>query len=182
MVWRGRFQFGTHHSIELSLHLWFVLTLLTVTWLLAAACFPWLFPGWSVGSYWLVAVAVALTDSLAGLLHELGHAAVAMARGKRVYRITLYGLAAAVRRSSGLPNKPRDQLAIAIAGPLSHLLVASALYAAWGVLPHDNEPLRVATGLPAMSNFVVGVLNLLPLSPLDGSRAARALVGLIFRV
>jgi Zn-dependent protease len=50
------------------------------------------------------------------------------------------------------------------------------------VLPHDNEPLRVATGLPAISNFAVGVLNLLPVSPLDGSRAARALVGVIFRV
>jgi Zn-dependent protease len=182
MVWRGRFQFGARHSIELSLHLWFVLTLVTVTWLLGAAFFPWLFPGWSVGAYWLVAAAVALTDGLAGLLHELGHAAVAMARGKRVCRITLYGLAAAVRRSSGTPNKPRDQLAIAIAGPLSHLLVASVLYAAWGVLPHDNEPLRVATGLPAISNFAVGVFNLLPVSPLDGSRAARALVGVIFRV
>jgi Zn-dependent protease len=182
MVWRGRFQFGDSHSIELGLHLWFVLTLLAVIWLLGAACFPLLFPGWPVGSYWLVAVAVALTDSMAGLLHELGHAAVAMARGKRVCRITLYGLAAAVRRSSGTPSKPRDQLAIAIAGPLSHLLVASALYAAWGVLPHVNEPLRVATGLPAISNFAVGVLNLLPVSPLDGSRAARALVGVIFRV
>jgi Zn-dependent protease len=182
MVWRGRFLFGAAHSIELSLHLWFVLTVLAVTWLLAAACFPWLFPGWSVGSYWLVAAAVALTDALAGLLHELGHAAVAMARGKRVYRITLYGLAAVVRRSSGPLNRPRDQLASAMAGPISHLLVASALYAAWGVLPLDNEPLRVATGLPAISNFAVGVLNLLPVSPLDGSRAARALVGVIFRV
>jgi Zn-dependent protease len=181
VVWRGSFRLAGSPSIEVSMHLWFVLTLLTVTWLLGAACFPWLFPGWPVGSYWLVATSVALTDGLAGLLHELAHAAVAVARGKRVYRITLYGLAAAARRSSGTP-KPRDQVAIAIAGPLGHLLVASALYAVWGVLPVDNEPLRVATGFPAISNFTVGLFNLLPVSPLDGGRAARALIAGIFRV
>jgi Zn-dependent protease len=73
-------------------------------------------------------------------------------------------------------------LAIAIAGPLSHLLVASLLWAAWSFLPDDNLPWRVATGFPAFSNFSVGVLNLLPVSPLDGGRAARALIAAVFRV
>jgi Zn-dependent protease len=181
VLWRGRFGLGTDHSIELSLHLSFVLTLVIVTWLLALALFPRFFPGWTPVSYWLVAVSVALTDSLVGLLHELGHAAAALGKGRRVYRISLYGLAAAAKRSSGL-MKPRDQLAIAMAGPISHLLIASALWAAWNMLPDDNLPLRVATGFPAFSNFIGGLLNLVPISPLDGGRAARALIAGIFRV
>src|SRR5205085_6117133 len=124
-------------------------TVVVVTWVLAQAFFPRLFPGWPAQSYWLVAFAVAATDGLAGLLHELGHAIVALARGRRVYRITLYGLAAAARRSSG-PARPRDQFAIALAGPVSHLLVASVLLCAWTFLPIDNEPLRVAAGFPAV--------------------------------
>jgi Zn-dependent protease len=181
VLWRGWFHLGSSHKIELSLHLFFVLTVVVVTSVLAFAFFPHVFPGWPTHSYWLVAIAVAATDSLAGLLHELGHAIVALARGRRVYRITLYGLAAAARRSSG-PARPRDQVAIALAGPLSHLLVASALLFTWTVLPHDNEPLRVAAGFPALSNFTVGLLNLLPVSPLDGGRAAKALIAAILRV
>lgn len=181
MVWQGRFGFGSGHKIELSVHLSFVLTLVIVWWLLALALFPLFYPGWHPASYWLVAAAVALTDSLAGLVHELGHAIVALAKGRPVYRITLYGLAAAARRSGG-PTRPRDQVAIAVAGPLSHLLIASMLYTGWNMLPDDNLPLRVAMGLPAISNFTIGVLNLVPVSPLDGGRAARALVAVIFHV
>jgi Zn-dependent protease len=98
-----------------------------------------------------------------------------------VYRITLYGLAAAARRSGG-PTKPRDQFAIALAGPVSHLLVASALLCTWTLIPTDNEPMRVAAGFPAASNFAAGLFNLLPVSPLDGGRVARALIAGIFRV
>jgi Zn-dependent protease len=129
----------------------------------------------------LVASSVALTDSIAALAHELGHAAVAMARGRRVYRITLYGLAAAARRSSGAA-RPRDQFSIALAGPVSHLVVACALLCTWQLLPIDNEPLRVAAGFPAVSNFVAGLLNLVPISPLDGGRVARAVIAGVFRV
>ncbi len=181
VLWRGRFGLGTGRRIELNLHLCFVLTLVTVTWLLALAFFPRFFPGWQPTAYWFVAIAVALFDSMAGLLHELGHAIVALAKGRRVYRITLYGLAAAARRSGG-PSRPREQVAISVAGPLSHLLIASLLFTAWNALPSDNEPLRVAAGFPAFSNLTVGVLNLVPVSPLDGGRAARALIAALFRV
>lgn len=181
VLWRGQVRLGRCHTLELSLHLFFLLTLLSVTWLLALALFPRFFPGWQPASYWLVAATIAITDGVAGLLHELGHAVVALAKGRPVYRITLYGIAAAARRSGG-PGRPRDQLAIAIVGPLSHLLIASLLYTAWNMLPDDNLPWRVATGFPAFSNFAAGLLNLVPVSPLDGNRAARALIAGLFRL
>lgn len=181
LVWSAWIRVGNDHQIELNLHLSFGLTLVLLTWLLAQACLPRLFPGWAPASYWLVAAAAAALDGLAGLLHELGHAGMAMARGTRVSRITLYGLSAAVRRSSG-STRSSDQVLIAMAGPVSHLLLAAALWAAWNALPPDNEPLRVAAGLPAVSNFVAGVFNLLPVSVLDGGRAARALTAVLVRV
>jgi Zn-dependent protease len=180
VVWRGGFHLGKSQEIELSLHLFFVLTVLIVTLLLGQLFFPRFFPGWTTVVYWLVAISVTLTDSLAGLLHELGHAVVALARGRRVYCITLYGLAAASRRSSG-SAKTRDTVAIALAGPISHMLIASALLFVWTLLPPENEPLRVAAGFPALSNFIVGMLNLLPILPLDGGRVVGALLAPVVR-
>jgi Zn-dependent protease len=180
-LWRGRIRLHATSYVLLDLHLGWLLTLVVITWLLAQALLPRLFPSWVPFAYWIVAGAVALTDCLAGLLHELGHALVALAKGRRVYCITLYGLAASVRRSNRM-LRPRDQVAIAVAGPISHLLVGSLLLTTWQLLPVDNEPLRVAAAFPAVSNLVAGAFNLLPLQPLDGGRAARALVTAVFRV
>lgn len=181
ILWRGRVWLGGNHRTELNLHIGFVPTLLFITGLLAAFLLPRLFPGWQPVLYWVVASSVALTDSFAGFVHELGHAVVAVMRGRRVERITLYGLAAAARRTGGTA-KPRDQFAIALAGPVSHLVVACALLCTWTLMPIDNEPLRVAAGFPAVSNFAAGLFNLLPVSPLDGGRVARAAIAAIFRV
>ena len=181
VLWHGRLRLGLSQPIELTLHLGFLLTLLTITWLLAMALFPYLFPGWHPILYWVVASGVAVIDSMAGLAHELGHAIVAVARGRRVYHISLHGLVAAARRSAG-PARPRDQFAIALAGPVSHLLVACMLLCAWRLLPIENEQLRVAMGFPAISNFAAGLLNLLPVSPLDGGRVARAVIAWVFHL
>jgi Zn-dependent protease len=40
----------------------------------------------------------------------------------------------------------------------------------------------VAAGFPAVSNLAVGLLNLMPVLPLDGGRAARALLAVVLRV
>ncbi len=176
LVWRGRLRLSRAHTVEVELHLAWLLTMCTIAWLLAQALLPRLFPSWLPAAYWAVALSVAITDSAAGLIHELGHALAAVGKGRRVYRITLYGLAASMCRSSG-HLRPRDQAAIAVAGPLSHLLIGALLWTVWQMLPGDNEPLRAAAGLPAVSNLIVGVLNLLPVQPLDGGRAARAMVG-----
>ncbi len=175
VVCRTWLNLGGSRRIELSLHVLFLLTMAVVTWLLAVGLFPRLYPGWQPGLYWLVACGVGVIDCVAALAHELGHAVVAIARGRRVYRITLYGLAATARRSPG-PARPRDQFAIALAGPLSHLVVACALLCAWRFLPVDNEPLRVVMGFPAISNFLAGVFNLVPVLPRDGGRVLRAVL------
>ena len=167
-VWRRGVCVAHGQRIELAVHLGCVVTLLGVASLLAQLALPSVFPGWDITAYWMVAAWIALADSAAGLLHELGHAVVALAHGRQVYGITLYGLAAAGRRSAG--RGPREQLLIALAGPLSHLLLAALFFGLWRLAPADNLPLRVAAAFPAVSNSLLSLLNLLPLRPLDGRR------------
>jgi Zn-dependent protease len=176
-LWRRRLWLAPGHQVELAAHLGWLVTPLVVTCLLAQVVLPALFGGWPTSAYWLVAAWVALADSVAGLLHELGHAVVTLARGGQVYRITLYGVAAAGRRSSG--RGPYEQLLIALAGPLSHILLAALFWTVWRLMPEDNLPLRVGAAFPAVSNTLLGILNLLPLQPLDGRRVLGAALRLV---
>jgi Zn-dependent protease len=171
-LWRRRLWLGPGHRVELAVHVGWVVTPLLLTCVLAQLALPALFPGWEVGAYWLVAAWVAVADTLAGLLHELGHAMVTLAHGGQVYRITLYGVAAAGRRSTG--RGQYAQLLIALAGPMSHVVLAALFWAVWRLAPEDNLPFRVAAALPAVSNALLGILNLLPLRPLDGRRVLAA--------
>jgi Zn-dependent protease len=171
-LWLWPLWLGPGQRVELAAHLGSLITPLLVACLLAQLALPRLFPGWPVGAYWLVGAWVALVDSLAGLLHELGHAVVTLAQGGQVYRITLYGFAAAGRRSTG--RGPYAQLLIALAGPMSHLVLAALFWGVWRLAPEANQPLRVAVAFPAVTNTVLGILNLLPLRPLDGRRALAA--------
>jgi Zn-dependent protease len=177
-LWRRGLLLAAGRRIELAVHLGWLVTVLAITWLLAQLALPIAFPGWDATAYWWVAAWIALADSLAGLLHELGHAAASLAQGGRVYRITLYGLAAAGRRSSS-PQGPREQLWIALAGPLSHIVLAVLFWGVWRLAPEDNLPLRVAAAFPAVSNTLLGILNLLPLRPLDGRRVLASATRLV---
>jgi Zn-dependent protease len=176
-LWRKPLWLAPGHRVELAAHLGSLVTPLVVTCLLAQVALPGLFHGWAIGAYWLVAAWIAVVDSLAGVLHELGHAVTTLAHGGRVYRITLYGFAASGHRSPG--RGPYAQLLIALAGPMSHVVLAALFWAVWRLAPADNLPLRVAAGFPAVSNTALGILNLLPLRPLDGRRVLAAAARII---
>src|SRR4030095_12924990 len=63
---------------------------------------------------------------LSVLLHELGHSLVARALGARILDITLWPLGG-LSRMDGLPERPREELVIALAGPAADaLLLAGA--------------------------------------------------------
>ena len=96
----------------------------------------------------------------AALLHELAHYAVLRLCGVRTARFTLTGLGASLY----VPELHRlsygAELLSAAAGPLMNLLL--------GVL--RSLPGREALPLVAGAQMVLGVLNLLPVRPMDGGR------------
>ena len=98
-------------------------------------------------------------------LHEAGHYAAVRCVGGRVCALRLTAVGAEMKLDSGVQlSYARDAL-LAFAGP------AVSLLAAWlAVLVQAN--------LFAGLNFCLGVLNLLPIRPLDGGRILTDLLSL----
>jgi Zn-dependent protease/predicted transcriptional regulator len=136
-------------------------------------------PEIDVVSGWVIGAATAGAFLLSVLAHEVAHGIVARRRGIDVGPITLYffGGSASFQLES---DRPRDEAAIALAGPLASLvigallvLVALALYV---TREPAVEPALVIALLLAVLNLILGGVNLIPAYPLDGGRVVRAVV------
>src|SRR5687767_538322 len=85
LIWQRAISLGPLGPVELRLHLGWVPAFLFTTWIVATVVLPAFFPGWHASEYWLVALGLAIAETMAGLLHELGHACVALAHGRQVH-------------------------------------------------------------------------------------------------
>ena len=136
-----------------------------------------------------LATVSALLFFLSILLHELGHAVVAIRNGIAIAGIDLW-LFGGVAKMSRTPQSPGVEFRVAVAGPLVTLviailcaglgiLVAGGADDFWNAVAFDAE--GTAGGLVAMLaylpsiNVVLLVFNLIPAFPLDGGRIARAI-------
>jgi Zn-dependent protease len=91
------------------------------------------------------------------VLHELAHAAAALAHGLRIKRIGLSWKGLYIVREAG---SPLVNAQVSLAGPLANL--AFALF--WPLAPHF-----------ALYNLLFGLVNLAPVRDSDGQRALAAL-------
>jgi len=122
------------------------------------------------------------------VLHELGHAMVALRNGIGITSIQLWifgGMARMDRESDG----PATEFKVAIAGPLVTLAIVAVLVAV-GLVVAGGEGFRDAVliesdsgvsgamavvGWLASINLLVLIFNLLPAFPMDGGRIVRAI-------
>ena len=157
------------------------------SWLLAAGLLTvyyaplvrHLIPGTTTGRAYAVTFTFAVLFALCVLAHELGHTSVSLLLGHPVRRVVIF-LLGGVSEITREPQRARDELFVAAAGPLVSLIIGAGCGGAFlAVEPHTTA--SVLLGLLAWSNLIVAVFNLLPGLPLDGGRIVRAAVWAVTR-
>jgi Zn-dependent protease len=128
---------------------------------------------------WIIGAVTAGAFLLSVLTHELAHGIVARRRGLDVGPITLYffGGSASFQLES---DRPRDEAAIALAGPVASLAIGVLLvlgaFAADATGHPAGQAAAVIAYVLAVLNLILGGANLIPAYPLDGGRIVRAAV------
>jgi stage IV sporulation protein FB len=159
---------------EIRIHVTFFLLL---TWFAIAHYREGGWPAAADGLIYILAVFACV------VLHELGHAVAARRYGIRTPRITLLpigGLAELER----MPERPAEEIVVAIAGPLVNVVIAAMLILFLGAqvgsdtMAALDDPDAGLLARIAAVNVVLVLFNLIPAFPMDGGRVLRALLAI----
>ncbi len=166
---------------------WFLVLFLLILWM-SQSYGNLLGESGSASTPFLLAILSAIGFFGSILLHELGHAIVALRNGIGISSIQLW-IFGGMARMDREAESPGTEMKVALAGPAVTLAIVAVLSAV-GVLAAGPHAFRQAalfeaapgvTGVLAMVawlawiNALVLVFNLLPAFPMDGGRVARAI-------
>src|SRR5918993_1462461 len=173
----GSFRIGRAFGIDVKVH-W--------TFFLLLAFFAYLgYQETGSPANALVTSAIIVALFVCVLLHEFGHSLVAQRLGLEVPDITLLPIGG-IARLKRLPDRPIDEVKIAIARPLVNFVLAPLFLGVALSLGTDLsgvsgglvgvDSLGGAFALLALLNLVLAVFNLIPAFPMDGGRVLRGLL------
>lgn len=162
---------GFEVRVDLS---WLVLAVL-ITWSLAVGVFPYYNEGLAPATYWWMGVIGAAGMFISILFHEFCHSLVARRFGLPMRGITLF-IFGGVAEMEDEPPGPKAEFYMAVAGPLSSVVLGAAFYAAALLMEGAAliVPLQGVLAYLAAINWVLAAFNLIPAFPLDGGRVLRA--------
>jgi Zn-dependent protease/CBS domain-containing protein len=169
------FKIGTLGGTEVRVHVTFFILLAFVA-----------LQGMSGGQGMAGALDAVLFVSAAFIcvvLHEFGHAFAARGYGIHTPDITLLPIGG-VARLERMPEKPSQELVVAICGPLVNVVIAAGIGLMLGTGLRVEKDLHFEqSGLfwqkLMLWNLMMVFFNLIPAFPMDGGRVLRALLGLV---
>jgi Zn-dependent protease/predicted transcriptional regulator len=155
---------------------WIIIAIL-IAWSLSKGVFPSYYKNLSAQTYWWMGIIGALGLFLSIIVHEFSHSLVARKYGLPMKGITLF-IFGGVAEMEEEPQSARVEFMMAIAGPLSSIIIALIFYGihAVGKQAGLSEPVNGVVGYLAMINAILAGFNLLPAFPLDGGRVLRSIL------
>lgn len=112
------------------------------------------------------------------VLHEFGHILTARRFGIASPEVTLLPIGG-VADMNRMPDKPYQELLIAVAGPAVNLVIAAAILIYLGAVNigdavHITDPTAGLLPRLAATNVFLAIFNMIPAFPMDGGRVLRA--------
>lgn len=145
---------------------------------LAIGYFPVVLSGRIGVFYWIISALTILFLFGSLLIHEFGHALIAHHFNITVNKITLFISGGSVHMTA-FPSNALAEFWIAAAGPLANIGISILLALLGLVIDYifgTVEILLAPIKLLVATNTAIAIFNLLPVLPLDGGRAFRALM------
>jgi Zn-dependent protease len=171
----GSIRIGTIRGIPLQISATWLIVFVLFLWSFASSYYPDRYEGWTSQAYFAAALTTVVLFFASIVLHELGHATIAARTGIRTRSITLLpiGGIAEIEREARTPS---EEFAIAIAGPITSLLLGGLFLGIHYLIRSISEPVGGITAYLGLTNLFLAVFNLLPGFPMDGGRVLRAIV------
>jgi Zn-dependent protease/predicted transcriptional regulator len=171
---RWSFQIGKVFGIPIRIHITFFLLIIFI------GLYGGRMQGAQSGLQGMLSIILIF---LCVIIHEIAHSLVARSYGVNVKDIVLLPIGG-VSEMEELPQKPRQEINVALAGPLTSIFLAFIFYLVFVFLTPEVRTFKISIfqGNLFLNLFIINLLlalfNLLPAFPMDGGRVLRGILGL----